>query len=68
MEFDCTMHPMKPSARMIATEKKPARKVPNLPAECGLDVVDRTAVNDAFAIDDTCLLCEHRLGVVRGHT
>ena len=25
-------------------------------------------MNDAFAIDDTRLLCEHRLGVVRSHT
>ena len=31
MELDCTMQPMKPRAKMMATEKKPARKVPNLP-------------------------------------
>ena len=31
MELDCTMQPMKPSARMMATAKKPARNVPNLP-------------------------------------
>ena len=28
MELDCTMEPMKPSARMIATAKKPARNLP----------------------------------------
>ena len=31
MELDCTMHPMKPSARMIATAKKPARNFPKPP-------------------------------------
>ena len=31
MEFDCTMQPMKPSARMMATAKKPARNLPNAP-------------------------------------
>ena len=28
MELDCTMLPMKPRARMMATAKKPARKLP----------------------------------------
>ena len=28
MELDCTIEPMKPSARMIATAKKPARNLP----------------------------------------
>ena len=31
MELDWTMVPMKPSARMMATAKKPARNLPNLP-------------------------------------
>ena len=31
MEFDCTMQPMKPSARMMATAKNPARNLPPLP-------------------------------------
>ena len=30
IEFDWTMQPMKPRAMMIATEKKPARNLPNL--------------------------------------
>ena len=33
MEFDCTMQPMKPSARMIATAKNPARNLPNRPGK-----------------------------------
>ena len=28
MELDCTMLPMKPSARVMATAKKPARNLP----------------------------------------
>ena len=28
MELDCTMLPIKPRARMMATEKKPARNLP----------------------------------------
>ena len=31
MEFDCTMQPMKPSARMMATAKNPARNLPRPP-------------------------------------
>ena len=31
MELDCTILPIKPRARMIATEKKPARNLPNVP-------------------------------------
>ena len=31
MELDCTMLPMKPRARMIATEKKPATNLPKAP-------------------------------------
>ena len=31
MELDCTMQPIKPSARMIATAKKPAKNLPNPP-------------------------------------
>ena len=31
MELDCTMQPMKPSASVMATAKKPARNLPNLP-------------------------------------
>ena len=31
IELDCTMLPIRPSATMIAIEKKTARKVPNLP-------------------------------------
>ena len=31
MELDCTMQPMKPSARMMETEKNPARNLPPLP-------------------------------------
>ena len=31
MEFDCTMQPKKPSARMMATAKKPARNLPKPP-------------------------------------
>ena len=28
MELDCTIQPIKPRARMMATAKKPARKLP----------------------------------------
>ena len=31
MELDCTMQPKKPSARMMATAKKPARNLPKPP-------------------------------------
>ena len=31
MEFDWTIDPMKPSAKMMATEKKPARNLPPAP-------------------------------------
>ena len=31
MELHCTMLPMKPSASVMATAKKPARNLPNLP-------------------------------------
>ena len=31
MELDCTMQPMKPRARMMATAKKPARNLPKPP-------------------------------------
>ena len=31
MELDCTMQPMKPRARMMATAKKPARNLPKAP-------------------------------------
>ena len=31
MELDCTMQPMKPRARMMATAKKPARNLPRPP-------------------------------------
>ena len=31
MELDCTMQPKKPSARMIATAKNPARYLPRSP-------------------------------------
>ena len=31
MELDCTMLPIRPSARMMATAKKPARNLPNPP-------------------------------------
>ena len=31
MELDCTMQPMKPSASVMATAKKPARNLPNFP-------------------------------------
>ena len=31
MEFDCTIHPKNPSARIIAIAKKPARNLPRLP-------------------------------------
>ena len=31
MELDCTMQPMKPSARTMATAKKPARNLPKPP-------------------------------------
>ena len=31
MELDCTMQPMKPRARMMATAKKPARNFPKPP-------------------------------------
>ena len=31
MELDCTMQPMKPSARMMATAKKVARNLPKPP-------------------------------------
>ena len=33
IEFACTMLPVKPSAKIIATEKKPARNLPNLPVK-----------------------------------
>ena len=33
MELDCTMLPMKPRARMMATEKKPARALPKAPGK-----------------------------------
>lgn len=36
MELDCTMHPMKPSAKISATAKKPAKNVPNLPGKARL--------------------------------
>ena len=36
MELDWTMQPMKPRAKMMATAKKPARKVPNLPLKAVL--------------------------------
>ena len=31
MELDCTMQPKKPSARMMAMAKKPARNLPKAP-------------------------------------
>ena len=31
MELDCTMQPMKPRAKMMATAKKPARNLPPFP-------------------------------------
>ena len=31
IELDCTIFPINPRARMIATEKKPARNFPNPP-------------------------------------
>ena len=31
MELDCTIAPMQPRERMMATAKKPARKEPSLP-------------------------------------
>ena len=31
MEFDCTMQPIKPRARMMDTAKKPARNLPKPP-------------------------------------
>ena len=31
IEFDWTMQPMKPRARIMATAKKPARNLPNAP-------------------------------------
>ena len=34
MEFDCTMLPMKPSARVMATAKKPARNLPKPGKPC----------------------------------
>ena len=33
IELACTMLPVKPSAKMIASEKKPARNLPNLPVK-----------------------------------
>ena len=36
IELACTMLPVKPSAKMIASEKKPARNLPNLPVKRAL--------------------------------
>ena len=36
IEFDCTILPVKPSAKMIASEKKPARNLPNAPGKRAL--------------------------------
>ena len=33
IELACTMLPVKPSAKMMASEKKPARNLPNLPVK-----------------------------------
>lgn len=31
IELDCTMHPMNPSAKIMATAKNPAKSLPKLP-------------------------------------
>ena len=66
MELDCTMLPMKPSARMMSTENTVASTLPTLPLERGADIV-RRAARDMAVHRGLVVLRQHGLGVNGRH-
>ncbi len=67
MELDCTMQPMKPSARMMATAKKGGKELAEAALERGGDVIDRAAVNGAVRRPDAGLDGQRGLCINGGH-
>lgn len=61
------MLPVKPSAKIIATEKKPGKELAEFTGKACADVVDRTAGNVALVVRGLVLLRENRLAVDGGH-
>ena len=67
MELDCTMQPMKPRARMMATAKKRGEELAEAALERGGDVVDGAAVNGAVSGLHAGLDGQGGLGINGGH-
>ena len=67
MELDCTIFPMNPSARMMATEKKACQEFAEFSFKNIFYVVHRTAYNDAVFFYSG-VLRHNGLRINGGHT